>query len=375
MKLMGPGHLGAWRSRVRGAPEFSGELPVSVLAEEMLTPGKGQIRALVTSCGNPALSTPNGRQLEQALGQLDFMVSIDFYVNETTRHANVILPPTCAVEHDHYDLVFLHLAVRNIARYSEAVVQPAAGTMHDWQIYSELARRYARRTWALERASVRTRLTGMLTRGILGHMPPHRVLAIGLKRAGKGLSLKQLRAQPHGIDLGPLQPSLFKKLQQGKRRIDLLPLGIRQELPYVASMFPAVAASTPTSTLKLIGRRDVRSNNSWMHNSARLVSGKPRCTLWIHPQDAAARHLQDGQTVNVASRVGQVSVPVHLTEDIRPGVVSLPHGWGHDRPGTNLHIAQAHAGASINDLTDDQLTERISANAAFSAVPVQVEAA
>jgi len=375
MKLMGPGHFDAWRSRVRGAPEFSGELPVSVLAEEMLTPGKGQIRALVTSCGNPALSTPNGRQLEQALGKLDFMVSIDFYVNETTRHANVILPPTCAVEHDHYDLVFLHLAVRNIARYSEAVVQPAAGTMHDWQIYSELARRYARRIWALERASVRARLTGMLTRGIVGHMPPHRVLAIGLKRAGKGLSLKQLRTHPHGIDLGPLQPSLFKKLQQGKRRIDLLPLGIRQELPYVASVFPAVATSTLTSTLKLIGRRDVRSNNSWMHNSARLVSGKPRCTLWIHPQDAAARHLQDGQTVNVASRVGQVSVPVHLTVDIRPGVVSLPHGWGHDRPGTHLHIAQAHAGASINDLTDDKLTERISANAAFSAVPVQVHAA
>ncbi|MGC4062483.1 MAG: molybdopterin-dependent oxidoreductase [Aquabacterium sp.] len=380
MGLMGPGHFDAWRSRVRGAPEFAGELPVSVMAEEMLTPGQGQIRALVTSCGNPALSTPNGRQLDQALSQLDFMVSVDFYLNETTRHAHVILPPTCAVEHDHYDLVFLILAVRNIARYSEAIVPPAPGAMHDWQIYSELARRYARRIWASERATVRQRLTGLLTRGILGRLPPHRVLDIGLRRGGKGLSLQRLRAHPHGIDLGPLQPSLFKKLQQGKRRIDLLPSGIRQELPHVALLFPHTAPATDdtrtgTATLKLIGRRDVRSNNSWMHNSARLVSGKPRCTLWIHPQDAAARQLQDGQQVTVASRVGQVSVPVHLTEDIRPGVVSLPHGWGHNRPGTNMQVAQAHAGASINDLTDDQLTERISANAAFSAVPVRVEAA
>jgi anaerobic selenocysteine-containing dehydrogenase len=205
------------------------------------------------------------------------------------------------------------------------------------------------------------------------------VLDIGLRRNGHGLNLAKLRAHPHGLDLGPLQPSLFKKLRQRGRRIDLLPVGIRQELPHVASVFPVTSPSTDTSTdtatLKLIGRRDVRSNNSWMHNSARLVSGKPRCTLWIHPQDAAARQLQDGQQVNVASRVGQVSVPVHLTEDIRPGVVSLPHGWGHDRPGTNMQVAQAHAGASINDLTDDRLTERISANAAFSAVPVRVEAA
>ena len=166
------------------------------------------------------------------------------------------------------------------------------------------------------------------------------------------------------------------------RRIDLLPLAIRQELPNLATTFPAVTPSAaeamaPTArpTLKLIGRRDVRSNNSWMHNSARLVSGKPRCTLWIHPRDAASRQLQDGQTVTVASRVGQVRVPVHVTEDIRPGVVSLPHGWGHDRAGTDMKVAQAHAGASINDLTDDRLTERISANAAFSAVPVWIEAA
>jgi anaerobic selenocysteine-containing dehydrogenase len=384
--LMKPGHFDAWRSRVRGAPEFGGELPSSVMAEEMLTPGEGRIRAFVTSCGNPALSTPNGRQLEQALAGLDFMVSIDFYLNETTRHAHVILPPTCGVEHDHYDLVFLHFAIRNVARYSEAVVPRSEGALHDWQIYSELARRYARRAWSMERASVRQRLTDMAMRGVMGRLSPRRLLAIGLRQSGRGISFKQLQAHPHGVDLGPLQPSLLKKLQQRGRRIDLMPEGIRQELPYLVRSFASapsstdeavhpVAASIQSDALKLIGRRHVRSNNSWMHNSERLVSGKPRCTLWMHPADAATRQLADGQAVTVTSRVGAVHVPLHVTEDIRRGVVSLPHGWGHDRPGTQLGVAQAHAGASINDLTDDRHTERISGNAAFSAVQVAVEAA
>jgi len=383
MKLMPPGHLDAWRSRVRGAPEFGGELPVSVLAEEMLTPGRGQVRALVTAAGNPVLSTPNGRQLDQALSQLDFMVSIDFYVNETTRHANVILPPTCFVEHDHYDLVFLHLAVRNVTRYSEAIVERAPGTLHDWEIYSELARRYARRAWALERGSVRQRLSGMLTRGIVGRLPPHRLLALGLKKAGRGLTLKTLRAHPEGIDLGPLHPTLGATLSGRGKRIDLMPAVIRRELPQLVTPFTHEATASATAsataeagrpTLKLIGRRDVRSNNSWMHNSERLVSGKARCTLWMHPDDASRHALRDGQTVTVASRVGRVSVPLQVTSDIRAGVVSLPHGWGHDRDGVQLQVARAHAGASINDLTDDRLTDRISANAAFSAVPVWIEA-
>lgn len=389
MKLMGPGHFDAWRSRVRGAPEFSGELPVSVLAEEMRTPGRGQIRALVTAAGNPVLSTPNGRQLDDALSQLDFMVSIDFYVNETTRHADIILPPTCFVEHDHYDLVFLHLAVHNVSRYSEAVVERAPGALHDWEIYSELATRYARRVWALERGGLTARLTGMLTRGLMKRLPPHRLLAIGLNRAqgknaqARGLTLAKLRAHPEGIDLGPLQPSLGASLSARKKRIDLLPAGIRRELPQLVAAFTqahpgstsAADLAAPQPTLKLIGRRDVRSNNSWMHNSARLVSGKPRCTLWMHPEDAQRHALSDGQTVTLASRTGRVRVPVQVTADIRAGVVSLPHGWGHDREGVQMQVAQAHAGVSINDLTDDRLTDRISANAAFSAVPVWIEAA
>jgi anaerobic selenocysteine-containing dehydrogenase len=380
MKLMGPGHFDAWRSRVRGAPEFSGELPVSVMAEEMLTPGKGQIRALVTAAGNPVLSTPNGRQLDTALEQLDFMVSIDFYVNETTRHANVILPPTCFVEHDHYDLVFLHLAVHNVARYSEAIVERAPGALHDWEIYSELAQRYARRVWALERGGVRSRLTGLLTRTLMKRLSPQRVLAIGLNRSGatrRGVTMARLRAHPEGIDLGPLKPSLGQALQARGKRIKLMPAAIRRELPSLVAPFtaPLPHSESGRPALKLIGRRDVRSNNSWMHNSERLVSGKARCTLWIHPDDAQRHALSDGQTVTVASRTGRIQVPVHVTPDIRSGVVSLPHGWGHDRAGVRLQVAQAHAGASINDLTDDRQTDRISANAAFSAVPVWIEAA
>jgi len=373
MGLMGKGHHNVWRSRVRGAPEFGGELPVSVLAEEMLTPGKGQIKALVTSCGNPVLSTPNGQQLDQALAGLDFMVSIDFYLNETSRHADVILPPTCFVEHDHYDMVFLHLAVRNVARYNGPIVEAQANTLHDWQIYNELAQRYARRAWALEKSSALQRLKAMASRAFMARVSPQRLLSMGLKRSKSAVSMEQLLAKPEGIDLGPLKPSLVAALTKKKRRVNLMPAAIRQALPMVEHSF---VTSAPAGTqLKLIGRRDVRSNNSWMHNSARLVSGKNRCVLWMHPQDAQSRQLQDGQTVAVQSRVGQIQVPVHVTDQIRHGVVSLPHGWGHNRPGIQLGVAQAHAGASINDLTDDQFTDRISGNAAFSAVPVEVRAA
>jgi anaerobic selenocysteine-containing dehydrogenase len=382
--LMGPGHHDVWRSRVRGAPEFSGELPVSVMAEEMLTPGKGQIRALVTACGNPVLSTPNGRQLDQALQGLDFMVAIDFYLNETTRHADVILPPTCFVEHDHYDLLFWHLAVRNATRYSQAVVAPAQGALHDWQIYTELARRYAQRTWALEKATVGQRLQGLAKRALMGRMRPDQMLALGLRKSGYPLTMKHLRQHPEGIDLGALRPSLLSLLGKRQKRIKLLPNAITRDLHDVLARVSAANRSSaatdiaaghlPLTDLKLIGRRDVRSNNSWMHNSARLVSGKPRCVLWIHPADAQARSLTEGQTVQVSSRVGEVRVPVHITEDIKPGVVSLPHGWGHDRQGVGLRVARAHAGASLNDLTDDRLTDSISGNAAFSAVPVQVAA-
>ncbi|MDE1999045.1 MAG: molybdopterin-dependent oxidoreductase, partial [Burkholderiales bacterium] len=317
-------------------------------------------------------STPNGAQLDRALSQLDFMVSIDFYLNETSRHADVILPPTCFVEHDHYDLVFLHLAIRNVARYNGPIVEPEAGALHDWQIYSELARRYARRAWALEKSRAWARVKGLAGRSIMARLSPQRLLAIGLKRSKAPVTMGQLLANPQGIDLGPLKPSLVADLSRKKKTVQVLPAPIQRELH---RLVPTFSTTTDAEQLKLIGRRDVRSNNSWMHNSARLVSGKNRCVLWMHPQDANQRGLRDGQTVAVQSRVGQIVVPLHVTEHIRSGVVSLPHGWGHDRPGIQLDVAQAHAGASINDLTDDRAIDALSGNAAFSAVPVEVKAA
>jgi anaerobic selenocysteine-containing dehydrogenase len=370
--MIGPGHVGAWHSRVRKAPEFGGELPVAVLAEEILTPGRGQIRAMVTSCGNPVLSTPNGRQLDQALSQLDFMVSVDFYINETTRHADVILPPTCLVEHDHYDLIFMHFAVRNVARYSPAILPKPEGALHDWEIYTGLARRYAQHAWALERGTTVQRLKGMLTRSAMGRLRPDQLLALGLRKSAyPALRMKQLRAAPQGIDLGPLRPGLAQSLSKKGRTIGLLPTAIANELPPLAATL-----STPTAAdhLTLIGRRDVRSNNSWMHNSERLVSGKARCVLWMHTDDAAQRGLSEGQMAVVTSRVGQVTAPVFITNDIKPGVVSLPHGWGHGRQGVKLAVASQHPGVSLNDLTDDQLTERISGNAALNSLSVRVAA-
>ncbi|WP_431587783.1 molybdopterin-dependent oxidoreductase [Aquabacterium sp.] len=370
--LIGPGHVGVWHSRVRKAPEFGGELPVSVLAEEILTPGRGQIRAMVTSCGNPVLSTPNGQQLDQALAQLDFMVSVDFYINETTRHAHVILPPTCFVEHDHYDLVFMHFAVRNVARYSPAILPKPEGALHDWEIYAGLAKRYAQHAWALERGGTTQRLKGMLTRSAMSRLRPDQLLALGLRKGAYPLRMKQLRAAPQGIDLGPLRPGLVQGLSKKGRAIPLLPAAIAGELPMLAATLPGAAPDA--DSLTLIGRRDVRSNNSWMHNSERLVSGKARCVLWMHTEDAARRGLVDGQTVQIISRVGQVAAPVFITPDIRPGVVSLPHGWGHGRQGVKLGVASRHAGVSLNDLTDDQLTDRLSGNAALNSLTVRVAA-
>jgi anaerobic selenocysteine-containing dehydrogenase len=270
-------------------------------------------------------------------------------------------------------LLFLHLAVRNVTRYTEAVVSPADGALHDWQIYSELARRYARRTWASEKASVVARLKGMGTRAAMARLAPKRLLQIGLQRGDSGVTWDDMKHHPEGIDLGPLKPSLVAALQAKGKRVKLLPERIAQELPTLVPLF--TQAPVAQSTLKLIGRRDVRSNNSWMHNSERLVSGKNRCVLWMHPQDAQARSLVEGQAVQVSSRVGAVTLPVHISADIKPGVVSMPHGYGHGRSGVQLQVAQAHAGVSINDVVDEQLTDRISGNAAFSAQPVSVVAA
>ncbi len=365
------GHFDRRRTRVRGLPEFSGEFPVAALAEEMDTPGPGQIRALITSAGNPVLSTPNGARLERALGSLDFMASVDFYLNETTRHANIILPPTFALERDHYDLVFHLLAIRNTVKYSLPLYEPAPDTRHDWQILQGIAARLA--------VHDPKRRPGLMDRLRARWLTPERVLALGLRFGprgagwnplGKGLTLARLARLPHGLDLGPLQPCLPERLGPGVR-IQLAPPPLVADVDRLAREL-SNAATGPA--LRLIGRRDLRSNNSWMHNSQRLVKGPRRCTLLMHPTDAARLGIGDGARVSVRSRAGAIAVDAELSDEVMPGVVSLPHGWGHDRPGTRLSVASAHPGASINDLTDELAVDAVSGNAAFSGVPVTVEA-
>jgi anaerobic selenocysteine-containing dehydrogenase len=362
------GHFGVWRSRVRGLPEFGGELPAATMAEEMDTPGDGQVRGLITFAGNPVLSTPNGARLERALAGLEFMVSIDIYRNETTRHAHLILPTSFGLERDHYDLIFYALAVRNAARYVPALLQPPPGVRHDWEILSDLALRLHRAGGGRRDRKV------LLTLRTMRALGPRRVLD-GLLRLGphglrgRGLSVRALEKEPHGVDLGPLEPR-FPGVLKGKR-LQLAPALYREDLGRLEAQLDGAAADG----LRLIGRRQLRSNNSWMHNAQRLVKGPPACTLLMHPDDAKARNLADGQKVLVRSRVGEVTVPLVVSTEIAPGVVSLPHGWGHVRSGTALTVAAAHAGASINDLTDELRLDALSGNAGFSDVPVSVEAA
>ena len=363
----GAGRFGRWKSRVRGLPEFAGELPVAALAEEMDTPGSGQVRGLVTHAGNPVLSTPDGARLDRALQGLEFFAAIDFYINETTRHAHVILPPTAGLERDHYDLVFHMLAIRNTAKWSPAVVAAAPGTRHDWQILGELAARLTRGSlWRRVQARAAFRVAQWMgARGFVKRL-------LARSSYGAGVSLRALERSPHGVDLGALTSVLPQRLRTENKRIALAPAALVADVPRLEALLDRPA---PTGgELVLIGRRDLRSNNSWMANSERLVRGRRRCALLMHPTDAASRGLGDGARVCVSSRVGAIEVELETTDAMMPGVVCLPHGWGHDRAGVRLRTARAHGGASINDLTDGARVDALSGNSAFCGTPVTVRA-
>jgi anaerobic selenocysteine-containing dehydrogenase len=369
------GGFGRWRSRVRELPEFAGELPVAVLAEEILTEGPGQIKALVTFAGNPVLSTPNGRKLDRALASLEFMVSIDPYINETTRHAHIILPPTSALERGHYDMAFNILTVRNTAKFSPALFAPADDTLHDWQILSELQSRIDRKR---QRGAV-------LRKWSTRFFGPERLLDLGLRFGpygaklnpfSNGLTLRKVKQAVHGIDLGPLKPCLPGRLRTDDKRVDLAPEVLVKDIARVKKVLLDGALASSNGELLLIGRRQLRSNNSWMHNSERLVKGnpaKPPCTIIMHSTDAAHRGLASGQNVAVRSRIGEIVLPLEVSDEIMPGVVSIPHGWGHERAGNHLAVAQQHAGVSINDLTDPLAVDALCGAAAFSGMPVTVD--
>jgi anaerobic selenocysteine-containing dehydrogenase len=370
----GRGGYARWTSRVRGLPEAGGELPVAVLAEEILTPGAGQVRALVTSAGNPVLSTPNGARLEEALPRLDFVVSIDFYVNETTRHAHLILPPPSPLEHEHYDLAFYLLSVRNAAKYSPALFAAPDGALHDWEIFLGLQQRLERGWKARLRHAALRRLgpEGMLDLGL--RQGPYGAGFVPLR---KGLTLRRLKRSQHGLDLGPLVPMLPERLFTPDGRIAAAPAPLLEDTRRLrARLLDGTAAPASDGfPLRLIGRRQLRSNNSWMHNYERLVRGKERCTLLVHPADAAALGVTAGARARVVSRAGAFEAPVEISDSVMPGVVSLPHGWGHDRSEVHLSVAGRHAGVSINDATDAQQVDALSGNAILNGVPVRVERA
>ncbi len=362
--VAGRGAHGRWRSRVRDLPETSGELPVSTLADEMLTPGEGQVRGLLTIAGNPALSTPDGKRLSEAMEQLDFMVSVDIYLNETTRHADVILPPTTLLERDHYDVVLHALAVRNTARYTEAVFPKPKGARHDWEIFRDLALGLTKRQE--QRSGKRSGLLGRLKRELRLRTSPTILLDLLLRRGPAGLSVRKLKAHPEGIDLGPLEPRFPERLRTEDKRVALAQSMVLDDLQRVRD---TLGERDEGEGLLLIGRRHQRDNNSWMHNTERLTKGKARHQLLAHPDDLAVRGIEDGARVAVASRVGKVEVEVRATEEIMPGVVSLPHGYGHGKRGTRLSRANDVPGVSINDLTDPEHLD-ISGNSALNGVPV-----
>jgi anaerobic selenocysteine-containing dehydrogenase len=344
-------HTPRWYSRVSNKPEIIGELPTAVLAEEMTTSGEGQVRGFVVSAGNPVISAPNGKNLGEALAELDYMVAIDIYINETTRHANIILPPTTGIEADHYDLVFNSFAVRNTSKYSPALFTGGAGRQHDWQIFKKLAREIK------PSSSLKAKLLNWW-------QTPTRLLNLGLKTGpyskSHHLSLRKLRANPHGIDLGPLVSTMPAKLYTTDKKINLAPDILISGMDDVANGFREAGSAVG---LKLITRRHLRSNNSWMQGIERLTGGNNKFTLQMSPHDAQTIGLADKMMVSVSSTTGSLAAPLEVTNEMMPGVVSLPHGWSS---------SEESDAASINDLTDESLTDNLSGNAAFSGVEVKV---
>lgn len=392
---------GRWASRVSGRPEIFGELPVVGLAEEITTPGEGQVRALVTIAGNPLVSTPDSAALERAVETLDFIVSLDIYVNETTRHADVILPAPEPLAKAHYDTALYQLAVRSVANYSAPAIDAPPGQPQEWEIMLRLAaiaagqgpdadiegwdelvvRTLIAREAALTGSSIEGRDVDEIAAALDGRHGPERLLDFML-RVGpfgegfgadpEGLTLAQLEAEPHGIDFGAMRPRLPGVLRTASGKVELAPAEIVADVPRLEAELGAGAARN--GHMVLIGRRQLRSNNSWMHNLPALVKGKDRCTAQIHPDDAARLGLTDGGRARVTSSVGELVAPVEITDEIMPGVISIPHGWGHDAPGSRMSVAGEHAGVNSNLLAPVAVDEP-SGNAVLSGIPVEVVAA
>jgi anaerobic selenocysteine-containing dehydrogenase len=392
---------GRRHSRVRRAPEVQGELPVACLAEEIETPGEGQIRALFTVAGNAALSTPNGARLARALDSLEFMVSLDIYVNETTRHADVIFPGLSPLESSHYDVVFPQFGYRNAARYSPPVFPPPSDRPHEWQTLLRLAaivsgqganadaamldefviRSQVERALSDAAGPIHGRDADEILAALEPRHGPERILDLALRVGpygegfgadADGLSLDKLKENPHGVDLGPLRPRFPEALRTPSGKIELAAPPLLAEVERLRAV---LGRPRPDGELLLVGRRDLRSNNSWMHNLPVLAGGRVRCTLHVHPDDAGRLDLTDGDTARVESRAGAVELPVEITDAVMPGVVSVPHGWGHDQAGARLSVAAENPGVNSNVLADESVIDPLSGNAVLNGVPIRVQAA
>jgi anaerobic selenocysteine-containing dehydrogenase len=388
---------GRYHSRVRQMPEILGELPAVCMAEEMEVAGPGQIRAFISIAGNPVLSTPNGQRLQEAMEKLEFMVSIDMYLNETTRHAHVFLPVPSPLERSHYDLAFYQLSVRNIAHYSPPVFPVPDDQMEEWEILLHLIAAVTDHKLGDDPVKVLddmavlqlvqqegknpdSPLAGRSPEEIMAYLGtkkgPERILDF-LLRTGpygdhfglspNGLSLDKLKAHPHGIDLGPLTPRIPEILRTPSGKIELAPSLITNDVERLRTTL-----HTASDRMVLVGRRDLRSNNSWMHNLHVLVKGGERCTLLMHSSDADRLGLADGEKAVLSSETGEIHAPVQVTDDIMPGIVSLPHGWGHDLPGTRMVVARAHAGVNVNRLSDVHTVDAVSGNAVLNGIPVTI---
>jgi anaerobic selenocysteine-containing dehydrogenase len=363
--------FGRFHSRVRGAPELFGELPVACLAEEIDTPGEGQVRALLTMAGNPVVSTPNAGRLEAAIAGLDLFVAIDLYVNETTRHADVILPGPSPLEKAHYDLALYGFAVRNVANYSPPVL--AATMPEEWETLLRLTAIVAGAGPGADVAALDDLVAADVARRAGVELDPdrrgpERILDAMLRGGAYGLSLADLEAAPHGIDLGPLEPRLPEILRTPSGRVELAPAPLVADVDRLHAALDAPAGDG----MVLVGRRDLRSNNSWMHNLPKLAGGPARCTAHVHPDDAARLGLADGEDARVTSRVGAIEIPVEVTDAVMPGVVSIPHGWGHGADGVRLRVAREHAGVNSNVLADEALLDPLSGTAVLNGIPVEL---
>ncbi|NML54489.1 molybdopterin-dependent oxidoreductase [Streptomyces sp. R302] len=387
----GPGRgflLGRRHSRVSGHPEVKGEFPLAALAEEIDTPGEGRIRALITIAANPVLSAPDGLRLDAALEGLDLMVCVDPYLNETTRHADVLLPPPPPSQSAHFDFAFNGFAVRDQVRYTPAAVPLEAGRMDECEIHARLilaaSGMHGAPPSAVDDLAVDATLAKAVTQpyspaygadpkefaaGLGGASGAERRLDLMLRLGPYELTLDELKAHPHGIDLGPLEPRLGEVLKTRSGRIELLPDPIAADLPRLRA---ALTAVPEPARLQLVGRRHLRSNNSWLHNTPALNGGSNRCTLQVHPEDAERLRLADGGPARIKGAGGELTAEVEVTDAVRPGVVSLPHGWGHDRPGTRMTVAAARPGVNVNQLLDGTLLDPLSGTAVLNGFPVEV---